>query len=183
MRLSVDGAVADTQPIVIERKPGNVTVRDEDLQRHVALALEARDRASMANQAIVDIRSLKGQIPERVKEARSPAVGLAADVVDRKLTEVEAMLATATGRHRPPAATGPPLTERFAALRKRIEEELPPEETTRAALADLSAELDAALASLAGVLSNEVAAFNRLLTNATLDPLVLPDTLPAAKPR
>ena len=86
----VDGGKPQTKPLVCDPQGPPADRRHRRrLKQQFDLAIRIRDKTSEANQAVIDIRALKAQVVERVKNARSPAVGLAADVVEVKLGEVE----------------------------------------------------------------------------------------------
>ena len=68
VRLTVDGA-AQTQPFVIEREETLLKdVTDADLQQQFDLAMQVRNKVSQANDAILLIRGIKGQVDERIKK-------------------------------------------------------------------------------------------------------------------
>lgn len=165
VRLLVDSATLD-RPLVLQREPALPAVPDDDLVAQVELALRIRDRMSQAAQAVVDLRSLKTQVAERVPLARSPAVGLAADVVTRRLNQVEQAL----------------LSDRWVALGRRIEAGARrPAAADAEAFETRAAEQDAAIEAVRGVVGNEIAAFNNLLANGGQTPLALPPTLPSPR--
>jgi hypothetical protein len=180
VRLVVDGAPPLTKPLVLAKDPRLAGVGDEDLREQFELAMKIRGKTMIARQAVLDMRSLRAQAAERVTNARSPAVGLAADVVSRRLSEVESGLAPTPSRGR----TDPPtiraaLIPRLVALGRSVDDaDARPDAAAAAAFAALSAELDACLQRLRGVIENEVTAFNRMLENAQMAPLALPATLP-----
>jgi photosystem II stability/assembly factor-like uncharacterized protein len=68
VRLTVDGA-AQTRPFVIKREETLLKdVTDADLQQQFDLAMQVRNKASQANDAILLIRGIKGQVDERIKK-------------------------------------------------------------------------------------------------------------------
>jgi photosystem II stability/assembly factor-like uncharacterized protein len=68
VRLTVDGA-AQTQPFVIKREESLLKdVTDADLQQQFDLAMQVRNKVSQANDAILLIRGIKGQVDERIKK-------------------------------------------------------------------------------------------------------------------
>lgn len=70
VRLTADGRVR-TAPVSVRRNPLLVDVSDADLRAQYAFGTRVRDRASQANQAVIDIRRLTAQLDERL--ARAPA--------------------------------------------------------------------------------------------------------------
>ena len=175
VRLTVDGAKA-AHPLEVRIDPRLKDVTIEDLRQQFTLALQVRDRTCDANLAVIRIRDLKKQITERVPKAKSPVIGLGADATLRALSDVEAELYQVKNRSPQDPLNYPiKVNNRLAALRRSIETgDARPTDAARAVFQELSGELDALLARLAGVEANHVAAFNRLLTNGGLEPVVVP---------
>ncbi len=68
VRLTVDGAT-QSQPFVIEREETLLKdITDADLQAQFDLAMQVRNKASQANDAILLMRGIKGQVDERIKK-------------------------------------------------------------------------------------------------------------------
>jgi hypothetical protein len=164
VRLQADASRVE-RTLIIERDVA-AGKSEADLLAQLELGLEIRDRMSQAAQAVVDLRLLKRQVAERVPLARSPAVGLAADVVTRRLTQVEQPL----------------LSDAWADLRSRVEAgDRRPGPEERQAFTQRAAAQDAAVEAVRAVVGNEIAAFNTLLSNGGLKPLELPPTLPTPR--
>jgi photosystem II stability/assembly factor-like uncharacterized protein len=66
VRLVVDGHTF-SQPIEVKRNPLYTDVTDADLKAQFALALRIRDKLSSANQAVIDIRSVRSQVDSLLK--------------------------------------------------------------------------------------------------------------------
>ncbi|MBI2408493.1 MAG: glycosyl hydrolase [Gemmatimonadetes bacterium] len=88
VRLSVDGKT-QIQPITVRRNPWNTEATDADLQAQFALAIKIRDKVSEANQAVVDIRNVKGQVADRLKRANDAALKGAGDRLVTNAADVE----------------------------------------------------------------------------------------------
>ncbi len=86
-RLTVDGR-AQTQPFAIRKHPLRAT-SDADLKEQFDLALQIRDKVSEANNAVIQIRSLKQQAAERVAKSSDPGLKAAADRLTKNLSAVE----------------------------------------------------------------------------------------------
>jgi photosystem II stability/assembly factor-like uncharacterized protein len=174
VRVVAAGARA-ARPLTIALDPRLKDVTLDDLKQQFDLAIQVRDRTSQANEAVIRIRALKAQIAERVPKAKSPVIGLAADATARALSEVEGELYQVRNRSSQDPLNYPiRLNNRLAALRRSIETgDARPTDAARKVFAELSAELDELLKRLAGVEENYLAAFNRLLGNAGLEPVAL----------
>ena len=179
VRVTAGGATA-TAPLSLEMAPGLRDVTTEDLQRQLDLALQIRDRTSDANAAVTRIRSMKAQIAERVPQAKSPVIGLAADATSRALSEVESELYQVRNQSSQDPLNFPiKLNNRLAALRRSVETgDARPTDAAHVVFEELSAELDELLQRLARVEENQIVAFNRLLKNGGLAEIA-PDSVPA----
>ena len=68
VRLVADGRSL-TAPITVERNPLFTDVTDADLQAQFNLAIKIRDKLSEANQAVIDVRNVKSQVGDRIKQS------------------------------------------------------------------------------------------------------------------
>jgi hypothetical protein len=166
------------QTLRVDADPKDAT-SVEDVRETVALAISLRDAVSRANQALRDIQTLRSQLADRVANARSPVVGLAGDVVKRRLGEGEQQLAGGPAPAGAPSSPAAPLNERLLALERRVQDHegaLDPD--MNASAKELLTALDAALDHLSGIAGNELKAFNELLTRGSMTPLDIPATFP-----
>lgn len=88
VRLTVDGRT-QSQPLVVVKHPLYKDVTHADLEAQFALAIRIRDKLSEANQAVIRIRDIKGQVVDRQgrsSDARLKAVG---DSLVRGISAVE----------------------------------------------------------------------------------------------
>ncbi len=77
VRLTVDGRT-QSQPLTVVKHPLYTDVTQADLEAQFALATRIRDKLSEANQAVIRIRDIKGQVGDRVgrsQDARLKQVG------------------------------------------------------------------------------------------------------------
>jgi len=96
VRLTVDGA-SQTEPFVIKREETVLKdITDADLQAQFDLAMQVRNKASQANDAILLMRGIKGQVDERIKKldtgkpgSKPSATLVAARAFNDKLSAVE----------------------------------------------------------------------------------------------
>jgi hypothetical protein len=87
VRMTVDGR-AQTQPLVVKRHP-LFSATDADLQAQFDLAIQIRDKTSEANDAVVQIRSIKAQVADRLTKSQDPRLKAAADTLTQNLSAVE----------------------------------------------------------------------------------------------
>ncbi|MGE3840118.1 MAG: hypothetical protein AB7I50_00880 [Vicinamibacterales bacterium] len=174
VRLLIDGRVAASASIVVRHDPAGA--RESDISAHVAFARQLALRTTTVTAMVDDLRAAKRDVTARIKNARSPVIGLAGDVVLRKLTEVEVGLAEPALRV--PVAV--PAPEKTLSVRLDVlvtengANEQPPSPVARAALNALDSEIDTQVQRLGSVVTNEIEAFNNLLTNAMMEPIRVP---------
>ncbi|HEX8724990.1 MAG TPA: glycosyl hydrolase [Gemmatimonadaceae bacterium] len=89
VRLLVDGHTY-SQPITVRRNPLFTDVTDADLQAQFALGIRIRDRLSQANQAVIDVRNVKGQVQDRLKQSDDATLKQLGERLDDHAGAVEA---------------------------------------------------------------------------------------------
>jgi hypothetical protein len=72
VKLTADGKTY-TQTLVVRRNPLYAGITDKDLQAQFDLAIQVRDKTSEANNAVIQIRSIKAQIDARLKDEKADA--------------------------------------------------------------------------------------------------------------
>ena len=88
VRLTADGRT-QTQPMRVRRNPLFKDVSDADLQAQFDLAIQIRDKTTEANDAVIQIRSLKTQVTDRLSKSQDPALKKAGDGLIAALSETE----------------------------------------------------------------------------------------------
>jgi photosystem II stability/assembly factor-like uncharacterized protein len=71
-RLTADNRVV-TAPIVVQRNPWLTEITDADLRAQYTFGKQVRDKASEANQSVINIRRVKAQLADRQKKAADDA--------------------------------------------------------------------------------------------------------------
>jgi hypothetical protein len=173
IRVTADGA-SETQPYVIVKDPALRQVTDADLKAQFDLAMLVRERTSDANEAVIRIRDYAAQIRDRMPNGKSPALALAGDATLRVLREVEEALYQTRNRSSQDPLNFPiKLNNRLASLRRSIETgDAKPTDAAHAVYKELSGELDAELARLKAIETNQIPAFNRMCEASGLKPVV-----------
>lgn len=72
VRLIVDGKTLDA-PLVVKRNPLLPEVTDADLHKQYAFGRQVRDKATVANNAVIAIRRVKAQLAQRLTKAANDA--------------------------------------------------------------------------------------------------------------
>jgi hypothetical protein len=165
--------VTKTQDFEIKRNAAVPNVTDADLQAQFTLAMQISERVSEANRAVIRIRDIKTQITERIGKTSDAAVKTAGQTLIDKLTDVEGEIY----QHRLRSGQDPlnypiRLNNKLAALQGTVESgDYRPTAQAQAVFKELSGRLDKQLSRLDGVVKTDVAAFNRQLAGAGLEPV------------
>jgi photosystem II stability/assembly factor-like uncharacterized protein len=88
VRLTADGRTLTT-PISVERNPWIATVTDADLVAQYAFSRQVRDRVNEANTAVIEIRRVKRQLEDRLKQSADPRLRAAAETLVANASAVE----------------------------------------------------------------------------------------------
>jgi len=172
VRLTV-GDHVETQRVAVKMDPRLIGVTEKDLQEQFDLAMKIRDKTSEANQAVILIRDMKKQAKERAEKARDSQVTSAVDALSKKLSDVEEEIYQVRNQSNQDPLNFPiKLNNRIAALRRSVETgDARPTSATYVVFRELSAELDAQLARLKGLVNGDLAELNRMLVEKKLEPI------------
>ncbi len=172
VRLTAAG-VTKTQDFEIKRNAAVPGITDADLIEQFKLAKQINDKVSAANQAVIRIRDLKTQLGERSGKATDAKIKDAAKTLTEKLTDVEGEIYQHRNRSSQDPLNFPiKLNNKLAALQGVVESgDYKPTDQSYAVFKELSARLDRELARLDALVTSDIAAFNRQLEAAKLDPI------------
>jgi photosystem II stability/assembly factor-like uncharacterized protein len=172
VRLTVDGHAA-TESFRIVKDPRLRNVSDHDIAVQFAFAEQIRNRTSDANQAVVDIRSCRTQVTDRIARAADDQVTSAGNDLAAALTAVEeAVYQTRLRSGQDPLNFPIRLNNKIAALLGVVESaDGLPTVQSRQVFDLLSGQLDTQLGTLAGIRAQQVPQFNRLLADRGLAPV------------
>ena len=157
-------------------------ISEADLLEQFKLSLRVRDKVSEANQAVIDIRSLREQINQRLQKVsarRKNEIQKLADAVLMPLTKVEEEAYQVRNRSGQDPLNYPiKLNNKIAALAGVIESaDNKPTNQSVEVFNELSAQLDAQLAAMKDTLSKQLPLLNGALKREKLEPVD-----PKAKP-
>jgi photosystem II stability/assembly factor-like uncharacterized protein len=188
VRLTVNGQT-QSQPFVIAKDP-RVAVSQQDLDEQLAFLLKIRDKLSETNEAINQIRDMKGQVEEWVKRAaaedpereRARIIADAGRNLKIKLTSIEDELIQGRAKAGSDTLNFPSrLNARLAAIPSVvISADAAPQAQAYGVFDKLSGEIDQQLQQLRQVMATDVAGFNDLIRNSEL-PAVLPKSSQAQR--
>jgi transketolase len=172
VRLSANN-VTKTQDFAIVRNAAVPSVTDADLIAQFTLAKQISDKLTVANEAVIRIRSLKDQIAERLSKTSDAALKSSAQSLVDKLTSIEGEIYQYRNRSNQDPLNYPiRLNNKLAALQGVVETgDVKPTDQAQAMFKDLSARLDKQLARLEALVKSELAATNALLAAQKLEPI------------
>jgi hypothetical protein len=174
VRLNVDGKTF-IKPLQVEKNPLYADVSQADLEAQFVLAMQIRDATSKANDAVIRIREIKKQADDRLQKAaaRSARLRPYADALKTKLGVVEQEIYQVRNQSGQDPLNFPiKLNNRLAALRRSVESgDARPTDASYVVFKELSAELATQLARLNDIEREDLAAFNKRLVSAKLEPI------------
>jgi hypothetical protein len=88
VRMTVDGQ-ALTQPLQVVKHPLYKEITQADLEAQFALAIRIRDKLSEANEAVMRIRDIKGQVTDRLGKSQDRRLKTVADTLTKHISAVE----------------------------------------------------------------------------------------------
>ena len=161
------------QPFEVVNDP-RVTTSLEDLAAQQALLLHIRDRVSAVHRAVIRLREVRGQVEGWKKRAADHAAIIAqADEILQKLAAIEDVLYLPGDHKMTYGLIVPPrLNQLLATMIPLIASaDAAPTEAARELVAVYEEKIDAELAKLETVLTEEVGRFNDLVRAANLPPV------------
>jgi photosystem II stability/assembly factor-like uncharacterized protein len=172
VRLTADGRVV-RQSFAVRMDPRVRGVTQADLQRRFDFAMQIRNRASEANDAVLLIRGVRQQVQDRRERTQDAEVRTAADSLLARMAVIEERLYQVRNQSNQDPLNYPiRLNNKLAALMSHVEDaESAPTEQSYQVFQELSGQLDRELAALNGLWTGDLDAFNRLLRSKRLPPV------------
>lgn len=162
-------------------------ITDADLYEQYKLSVQVRDKVTAANNAVIQIRSIRDQVNERiakVPERRRAEVQALADALLKPLAVVEEEVYQVRNRSSQDPLNYPiKLNNKIASLAGIIESaDSKPTDQSYEVFKNLSSELDAQLQKMNGTLKSEVQRVNAAFQREKIAP-VDPNAKPPAPPK
>jgi hypothetical protein len=175
VRVTADGD-AQTQTFAIRREPHLLKdVTDQDLQEQFDLAIQIRDRVSMANEAVLLARGIKQQIQDRKSklDPKQTAAIKALDDLEKAVSDVEGEIYQVRLQSSQDPLNFPiKLNNKIAALQGIVESaDVKPTEQTYSMFRTLSNRLDEQLRNLDTAITTKMPPANQLLQRQKLEPI------------
>jgi hypothetical protein len=161
VRLSANGRT-QTQTFRVKRNRLLTDVTDADLQAQFDLAMQIRDKTSEANNAVIQIRSVKSQVDDRLTKSQDGRLKTAGDALKKNLSAVEEEIYQVRNQSGQDPLNFPiKINNRLASLFSVVTRgEGRPIGNAAPILKALSAELKVQTDRLAKALGSDLAAFN-----------------------
>jgi len=165
VRLTVDGK-SQAQTFMLKKDPRLATTA-EDYASQLSLALQLRDKLSQTNQAVIRIRAVRRQLDQYTGRA-DKRIAEAAKSLEDKLTAIEQDLYQTKNRASEDPLNYPiKLNNKIAYVMGEVESsDNRPTTQSNLVFEELATQVNARLASLDGLLSKDLAAFNQLVHDA-----------------
>jgi photosystem II stability/assembly factor-like uncharacterized protein len=175
VRITVDGQV-ETQPFAIRREPQLLKdVSDQDLRDQFDLAIQIRDRVSMANDAVLLARGIKQQIQDRRAKLDPKQAGAIRSLEDfeRALSDIEGEIYQVRLQSSQDPLNFPiKLNNKIAALQGIVESaDVRPTEQTYSMFRTLSNRLDEQLGKLDSAIKTKMPTANEQLQRQKVEPI------------
>ena len=171
VRMVVDGKTL-TAPVTIVKHP----LRDTptaDLQQQLDIAMAIRDKASEANEAVIQIRRIKKDVADRLAKKSDGKLRAAADRLTGNLTTVEEAIYQVRNRSNQDPLNFPiRINNRIASLLRVVETgDGIPTSNVGPIFTDVKAELKVQTDKLQQTLATDLPAFNEQAERAGLEPV------------
>jgi photosystem II stability/assembly factor-like uncharacterized protein len=171
VKLTVDGK-SQTQPLVVKKHPLRSTP-DADLLQQFTLALQIRDKASEANNAVIRIRKIKDEVKDRLTKSQDAQLKAAGERLTKSLSAVEEDIYQVRNQSGQDPLNFPIKTNNRLAslLGMTLRGEGKPTANIAPIFEDLKKELKAETDRLDEILTADMAAFNAEAKRAGVDPV------------
>ncbi|MDQ6786959.1 MAG: glycosyl hydrolase [Acidobacteriota bacterium] len=177
VRLTVDGKAVSTESFTVKADP-RMTTTQEDFQKQFDLMSKINAKLTETHDAILEIRDTRKQLEDlsaRLKAPEQKDLRDRAAEISKKLTAVEEELNQTKIKSGQDALNFPiKLNNKLAALASAVDSsDSAPTAQSYDVYNDLTAKIDAQLAKLTAIKSNDIAAFNKSYAEKNL-PVIVP---------
>jgi photosystem II stability/assembly factor-like uncharacterized protein len=161
------------QTFAVKLDPRNEPVTMADLRAQLDLALQVRDKVTEANEAVIRIRAIKGEVTDRQGKTDNSEIHQQGDVVKDKLLGVESEIYQVKNQSRQDPLNFPiKINNKLAALLNGVADgDFPPTEQSRQVFDRLQGLLQEEMVRLQLIIDQDLARLNQLLRENGLDPI------------
>ena len=180
VRLTVDGKT-QSQTFAVKEDP-RLTAMPDDYAKQLSLALQLRDKLSETNQGVIEIRAVRSQLEPYTKRSSQPVADAARKLIE-KLTAVEEDLYQTKNRASEDPLNFPiKLNNKLAYLMGTVESsDNQPTAQSYVLFEELATEVNARLKELNGLLTTDLAGFNKLMHDQNVPAVQAPKAAAAAQ--
>jgi photosystem II stability/assembly factor-like uncharacterized protein len=173
VRLTVDGKT-QTQGFEVKADP-RLKTTPEEYAKQLSLALQVRDKLSETNAGVVKIREVRRQLEEFTKRDDKKVADAAKDLI-QKLTAIEEDLYQTKNRASEDPLNFPiKLNNKIAYVLGTVaNSESQPTQQSYMVYEDLASQVNGKIRVLNGLLTNDVAAFNKTVRDANVPVVAVP---------
>jgi hypothetical protein len=159
------GDMVSTQPIHIEMNPNLDGVTEEDLMAQFELAIKIRNKTSIANETVIQIRSIRKQANELIESGEDQALEeLLNDMLEKMKVIEEDLYQVKNQSNQDPLNFPIKLNNRLSSLRRSVENgQAKPTDAAYVVFDELSKELSGHLNKMNQLLNNELHSINSIL--------------------
>jgi len=174
VRLTANGETR-SRAFEVKLDPRNEPVTVAQLQAQLDLAMEVRNKVTMANQAVIDIRSIKGEVDDRKEQTDNTEIHEQGDLVKDRLGEVESEIYQVKNESRQDPLNFPiKINNKLAALLNGVSRgDFPPTEQSRDVFDRLDGLLQEEMTRLQLIIDQDLARLNELLREEGLDEITI----------
>jgi len=171
VRMTIDGK-AQTQPLVVKHHP-LYSAGDADLVEQFNLAIQIRDKVSEANNAVIQIRNIKGPVADRLSKSADARLKTAGETLTKNLSALEEEIYQVRNQSGQDPLNFPiKLNNRLASLLSMVGHgDGKPIGNAEPVFKDLVAELKVQTDKLQQILTRDLAVFNTEAKRLNLDPV------------
>jgi photosystem II stability/assembly factor-like uncharacterized protein len=173
VRITVDGKT-QTQAFEVKADP-RLKTTPEDYAKQLSLALQVRDKLSETNAGVVKIREVRRQLEEFTRRDDKKVADAAKDLI-QKLTAIEEDLYQTKNRASEDPLNFPiKLNNKIAYVLGTVaNSESQPTQQSYMVYEDLASQVNGKIRALNGLLTNDVAAFNKTVRDANVPVVTVP---------
>ncbi|MGH9334435.1 MAG: glycosyl hydrolase, partial [Vicinamibacteria bacterium] len=167
------GGAAETVGFEVVMDPRLKGVTQADLEEQFELASAINEKTSAANEAVIEIRDVRGELEKRLEGASTAELQKQGRDFVEKISEIERDLYQVKNQSDQDPLNFPiRLNNRLAALRRSVETgDAKPTDGAYAVFKELTAELDEHLTKLRQLMEQDLAAINQKLAGENLEPV------------
>ncbi len=165
--------MSETVDFEVAMDPRLDGVTQADLEAQFDLASQIRDKTTAANEAVIDIRSVRDQLEERLEASANPELQTSGRDLIEKISEIEQDLYQVKNQsNQDPLNFAIKLNNRLASLRRSVETgDAKPTDGAHKVFEELSAELASHLSKLQTLMEDDLGAINQRLQGVSLEPV------------